>query len=110
MQSFTTLIMVDGSEVNLTLNYLALYKLRANSDYSDTYTRFMTIQMDGASDELDIVFVLYVAYLCANVDDLKSCMSVEEFLGLLQPSRAVLTRTYSLLLFPKEVKASAERS
>lgn len=110
MQSFTTMIMADGSEVSMTLNYAALYKLRAIEQFAEVYSRYMNIQMNGTSDELDVAFVLYVGYLCANVDDIDECMSEFEFYETMQDNRALLSKVYAQLVFPKEVQASAKRS
>lgn len=71
--------MNDGTSVQLTLTYGRLYRLRQKA--KDVYETYNKIAMDGMEDELQCVDYLYAAYLCANIDDLDSCMSIEEFMG-----------------------------
>lgn len=68
----------DGTSENLTLAFYALYQLKAkNKGVYDEYNRIMT---KGANDELDMITVLYAAYLCANIADISGCMNIEEFM------------------------------
>lgn len=108
--TMTTMVMADGSEVEMTLNYARLYRLRSVERFSDLYARFNNIQLNGFSDELDPVTTLYVGYLCANVDEIDECMPEEEFYALVQENRAVIMNAWKRLVYPKELTASAKRS
>lgn len=68
----------DGDSVQMTLAFYALYQLKSkNKAIYDEYNRVMT---KGASEELDMITVLYAAYLCANVSDVAACMSKDDFM------------------------------
>lgn len=68
----------DGDSVQLTLAFYAIYQLKAkNKQLYDKYNRIMT---KGAEEELDMITILYVAYLCANINEIDSCMTYEQFL------------------------------
>lgn len=68
----------DGTEVQMTLAFGRLYKLRQRRP--EAYGKYNEIAMNGMKDELDFVSYLYAAYLCANIDNLAQCMGEEEFL------------------------------
>ena len=108
--TLTSMVMADGSVVEMTLNYARLYKLRSVERLSDLYARFTDIQLNGFTDELDPVTTLYVGYLCANIDDIDECMTEEEFYATAQENRSVIMDAWKRLLYPKELTASAKRS
>lgn len=68
----------DGDSVKLTVAFYALYQLRPVN--KGLYDRFNKIMTKGMNDVLDMITVLYTAYMCANVADVSSCMSEEDFL------------------------------
>lgn len=68
--------MNDGTEVELTLTYGRLLKLREKN--KALYERYNKLAMDGINDELDYVTMLYTGYLCANIES--ECMSEGEFI------------------------------
>lgn len=70
--------MNDGTKIQMTLAFGRLYRLRQKRP--EAYGKYNEIAMNGMKDELDFVFYLYAAYLCANIDDLDQCMGEEEFL------------------------------
>lgn len=68
----------DGDSVKMTLAYYFLYQLKGvNKGVYDRYNQLMT---KGIKEEIDMITVLYAAYLCANITDVKNCMSEEEFM------------------------------
>lgn len=76
--TFLEMEMNDGTSVQLTLTYGRLYQLRQKS--KDVYEAYNKITMDGMEDELQCVDYLYAGYLCANIENLNSCMGKEEFM------------------------------
>lgn len=68
----------DGDSVQLTLAFYSLYQLKGRDKkmYEDV-NRIMT---KGATDIFDNIKLIYTAYLCANISNLDSCMSYEEFM------------------------------
>lgn len=70
----------NGEVVKLTLNFARLLKIK--NDREDLYTRLMKILQATQVDLiLDCLTVLYVGYLCANLDS-KNVLSEEEFTDL----------------------------
>lgn len=90
----------DGTTANLTLAFYALYQLKAkNKALYEEYNKIMT---KGASEELDMITVLYAAYLCANIDDINGCMSFEQFLIKCGSSRFAIKDAMEYLVKPKK--------
>lgn len=68
----------DGGSVKMTLAYYFLYQLKnVNKAVYDRYNKIMT---NGIKEEIEMITVLYAAYLCANITDSQNCMSEEEFM------------------------------
>lgn len=74
MVSITNYKMEDGTNVNMSLNFGLLYKLRAES--RDTYNALNKVLVNGQKDILETIDLLYGAYRAAN---LKKFMSRKEF-------------------------------
>ncbi len=92
----------DGSKAKLTLTFYALYKLRSdNKAVYDRYNRIMNNLSKGQGDELDSVFILYTAYLCANSKDEK-LMSEEEFIIKCGSDRRAVANAARELTQPKK--------
>ena len=51
----------DGSEVQLTLSFGRLYKLR--QEYPEAYEKYNKIVMDGMKDEFHFITYLYYSYI-----------------------------------------------
>lgn len=67
----------DGEKIKLVINFGLLYQLRTKrKEVYETYSK--TILM-GSKDIFDFIHIVYVAYLCANITDIDSCMSFEAF-------------------------------
>jgi len=70
----------DGTSTDLTLTFYALYKLKAkNKAMYDRYNRIMAAQSRNSYDELEMISILYTAYICAHLDD-EEIMTEEEFI------------------------------
>lgn len=68
----------DGESVKMTLAFYFLYQLKnVNKGVYDRYNQIMT---KGIKEEIEMITVLYAAYLCANIADIHNCMSEEEFM------------------------------
>nr|DAY92783.1 MAG TPA: hypothetical protein [Caudoviricetes sp.] len=65
--------MENGEQVELSLNFVLLYKLRSEDER--TYKRLNRVLMKGASEILEIVDLLYGAYKAKNMDGI----SYEQF-------------------------------
>lgn len=99
----------DGSKANLTLAFYALYMLRSKN--KNLYTRYNEImgRMEKHFDELDSITLLYVAYVCANMEN-EEIMSEEEFLIKCGSDRKAVSEAARALTQPKKQTASAPRS
>ena len=103
------MVLLDGSEVEMTLNFGRLLQLRSKQEFSDIYRRYNTIRIsDGIQDECDRLVVLYVGYLCANIDNLDECLSEDDFMFLVDPNRATLEKNFVALMLPKAPAATAK--
>lgn len=99
-----------GETVKATLAYIHLLHLKNhNKEIYDRYNRIMT---KGPQDELEIITVIYAAYLCACVanDEIEEAMTEEEFLSVMSPDREYAGQILTQLYNPKKAKASADRS
>lgn len=91
----------NGETVNLTLNFAALYKLRAKD--KKLYERYNSIITAGEiKDEIDNIEILYVAYVCANIND--EYMSFEEFIEFIPYDREEISDVLLALLTPQAKK------
>lgn len=86
--TYLTLKMKDDSKVQLTLSFGRLYQLRQKAP--DAYEKYNQIAIDGMKDEFQFITYLYTAYLCANIENMKQCMSEEQFIELLPDNHVQL--------------------
>lgn len=110
INTYTELILLDGTRVKMTLNYARLLKLSQDESFKDVYMRYSSTRMDGIQGELDVALQLYTGYLCANVDDLANVMTEDQFYEAMDPNRAVTDLAWRNLLYPKRAAASKKRS
>ena len=89
----------NGDSVKLTLAFYALYQLKAKN--KSVYDRYNQIMTKGANEELDMVTVLYAAYLCANINE-PTVLSEEEFLMGCGSDRMAIKEAMELLIKPKK--------
>lgn len=97
----------NGETVQLTINFPALYRLRSTN--KGFYARFNKIITSGVTDLLDNATVIYGAYLCGNSDD-GNKMTETEFMELLPADMGECGELAGLLIAPKKMMASADRS
>ena len=90
----------DGDTVKMTLAFYFLYQLKAkNKAIYDKYNQIMT---KGANEEIDMLTILYAAYLCANIDDIQSCLSFEDFIIKCGSDRYSVKQATEKLVKPKK--------
>lgn len=88
----------DGEKAKMTLAFYALYQIKStNRGLYDRYNKIMT---KGASDELEMITVLYTAYICANSGG--EVMSEEEFMIKCGSDRMAVKSAMEQLITPKK--------
>ena len=92
----------DGTVVQMTLKYFALYQLRAKNKAA--YDKYNRIMMKGPQEELENITILYTAYLCANLDSIETCMSETEFMQRVPDDREYLGTVLTALINSKKKK------
>lgn len=93
----------NGSVVSLTLSFAALYKLRnSNKPLYDKYNQLMNKK---DTDELDMVNIIYIAYVCGNIGK-GNILNFEEFLEIVPSDREVIGKAIETLLVPKKKQVS----
>lgn len=96
--SIYTIELQNGEKVNLTLNFAALYKLRAKN--KQLYDRYNKIITNGSADEIENIHIIYTAYVCANTGN--EIMSFEEFLEVVPFDREIIGDAIASLLTPQK--------
>lgn len=86
--------MLNGT-VQCTLNFYRLYQLRTK--HKKEYNRYFEVTNAGVKSDLDAVEIIYVAYLCANMDKMPDVMSFEEFLQNMKNGRPRIWQTLNAL-------------
>lgn len=90
----------DGDSVKMTLAFYALYQIKnVNKGLYDRYNKIMT---KGASEEIEMITVLYTAYVCANIADIANCMTEEEFMIRCGSDRMAVKDAMEKLIKPKK--------
>ena len=82
--------LMDGREIEMTLNFCLLYKLGGMDGFSSVYKSYNKIMSKGPQSEVDNVKILYTAYCCANINNVDNIMSFEDFASLLPEDRTVI--------------------
>ncbi len=91
----------DGSTVQLTLTFYALYKLKSKNP--DLYKRYnAAMQKIGKDnyDELSMITILYTAYRCNDSNE-ENPMDEETFISLCGSDRVATSRAIEKLMKPK---------
>lgn len=90
----------DGTTAKMTLTFYALYQLKGkNKGLYDRYTKIMSTK---TSDELEMITILYTAYVCANLSEFETLMTEEEFMIMCGSDREALASAIGQLLKPKK--------
>ena len=83
---------MKNGTVQLTLNFYRLYQLKTK--HKKEYNRYFEITKGGGvQSDLDAVEIIYVAYLCANMEKMPDVMSFEEFLQNMKNGRTRIWKT-----------------
>lgn len=95
--TFYTFTFEDGDSVQMTLTFYAVYQLKnKNKKLYDDYNKVMAV---GVKEEIDLIIILYTAYLCANFD--AECMSFDEFIVKCGSGRKKVREAVAILQSPK---------
>lgn len=89
----------DGTTAKLTLTFYALYQLKAKN--KTLYERYNKIMSKQASEELEMITVLYTAYACANLSE-ENLMTEEEFMMKCGSDRIAIRDAIQELTQPKK--------
>jgi hypothetical protein len=100
IKTYKEMVLENGEIVNLTLNFAALYKLKGKNE--DVYNRYNDVRMHGMKDELDQAIILYAAYLCANIENLKDCIDEMTFYALMPENHVLVSLITGQLLNGKK--------
>jgi len=87
----------DGTAIELTLTYYALYQMKAKNE--GLYKRYNRIMANGMNEELDMVTILYTAYICAHLNE--GVMTEEEFMIGCGSDRKAVAEAVKKLTTPK---------
>lgn len=98
----------SGVSIELTLNFLLLYKVKA--EYPNAYERYNNVIMKGMKDVFDGIAILYTAYLCANVGKKEKAMPYDEFIGLMGDDIFGVMKQAGELIGRKKKAGSGTRS
>lgn len=110
MNSTIDFTFYDGTTVQLTLTFYALYQLKSSKkNLYNRYNETMNRMSKGGYDELDMITIVYTAYLCANMNA-KNVMSEEEFLRKCGSDRVALGNAVRDLTQPKKHQAFDKHS
>ena len=90
--------LADGTETELTLTFYALYMMKPK--HKGLYERYNRIMANGVSEELEMITVLYTAYVCAHLND-ENLMTEEEFMIGCGCNRKAVAEAVKNLTTPK---------
>ena len=90
--------LADGSVTELTLTFYSLYQMKPK--HKGLYERYNKIMSNGVSEELEMVTVLYTAYVCAHLND-ENLMTEQEFMIGCGSDRKALGEAMKKLTAPK---------
>lgn len=99
--TFWKIKLQTGEEVDLTLNFAALYRLRAKD--RTLYDRYNRISTSGKlMEDLDNIIIIYTAYVCAHINE--DYMSFQDFLEVAPYDREKIGDAIMMLLTPNAKK------
>lgn len=98
MNTTVEFVLEDGTATELTLTYYALYQMKPK--HEGLYKRYNRIMANGMNEELDMVTILYTAYICAHLHD-ESVMTEEEFMIGCGSNRKAVADAVKKLTTPK---------
>ncbi len=89
----------DGTTAKMTLTFYALYQLKAKN--KALYERYNKIMSKNISEELEMITVIYTAYVCANLSE-ENLMTEEEFMMKCGSDRIAIRDAVQELTQPKK--------
>lgn len=98
LTSFYEFTFEDGDKTEMTLAFYKLYKLRSKD--KDLYAEYNEIMGKKKNDEFELVRLLYIAYVCAHLDEEQ--MDFEDFIIKLGSDRNAVGQATTNLLSPKK--------
>jgi len=96
MENRIKYLLLDGTEVEMELTLESLYQLKDKRN--EDYQRINSILLNGVRDIFEQITILYTAYLCANIDNIDTCMNYEEFKKKINKKAGHLTITTNMIL------------
>ena len=91
----------DGTILKMTVTFYALYQLKSkNKLLYNRYNAAMNSSAKGGYDELEMLTILYVAYMCANMNE-ENVLSEEEFIMMCGADRIAVGNAVKQLTSPK---------
>ena len=97
----------DGEKCQMSLSFIRLKKL--GSKRKELSDRYNNVMIKGTKSELDLLTVLYTAYVCANMDS-EELLSEDEFLEKCGDDHVIIFEAFDALTNPKKRKASGDHS
>ena len=89
----------DGDTCEMTLAFIRLKRLSSkNRGLYDSYNKIM---VNGPKEELEMLTVLYAAYVCANLDS-DNLLTEDEFIEKCGSDRVALREAIERLINPKK--------
>lgn len=97
----------DGDKCQMSLSFIRLKRLASKrKDLSD---RYHNVMIKGTKSELDVLTVLYTAYVCANMES-DALMSEDDFIERCGEDHVIIFEAFDALTNPKKRKASGNLS
>lgn len=90
----------DGEKIKLVINFGLLYQLKIKRE--KIWEKYSHTILMGSKDIFDFVQIIYVAYLCANINNLDSCMEFETFIEKMPSDVNYVIQTAGELTQPKK--------
>lgn len=98
----------DGTTCEMSLAFIQLKRLAHKNP--NLYKRYQaTMNKGNSADELDMLSVLYAAYICANFDN-DNILTEDEFIEKCGTDRFAIRDAMEAMTNPKKRKASESRS
>ncbi len=86
----------NKQKIKLTLTFGKLLQLK-NKD-NRTYQECMKVlSQDSIEDIFGYVIILYTSYLCANIDNVKECITYQEFIKQIEYDNILIKTTQKLI-------------
>lgn len=97
----------DGSKTDLTLAFYKLYQLKAKNPA--LYAKYNKLAQNKNIDTIEMIQILYVAYVCAHLDA-EEMLTEKEFMILCGSDLKAVGKAIEVLYDPKKNQASGKHS